>query len=254
MFSKITQKFSIKSHQKNLRTSLDNFKLDDSYSWMAMAINQKSYRNSLLSKEIVLTSSKSQKPLFKNIILSEATVKEKINLSLKIKENHKEIFLQESDDVIQINTLKIDIFNHIDKLFEKEMNYFKFQFTKSDYNPLQQVGELKGIEWFKTTLQILNKAIIESLTNPDYLFQTTIFCGINPKTNLHEFRILCFNLDITYILLENNNLRVIIYNNKNNEDLSKLKPALMGDYSFYKREMFDQLVELLALLSQGIKA
>ena len=106
----------------------------------------------------------------------------------------------------------------------------------------------------RVSFEMLTKAVLESLTNPDYLFQTTFFAGQNPKTNMFEMRLITFNLDMTFLLLDDKNLRVIIYNQKPGEKLEDLKPALTGDYSYRKREMFNHFITLLSVLSKGMHA
>ena len=134
--------------------------------------------------------------------------------------------------------------------FKKIVNVVdpSFEFTTT-----QVANEDKALEWMRVSFKILERAILESLTNPELLFQTLCFFGINPKTNADEIRIIAFNLDIKFELLANHQIRVRIYNDKEGVLGSSKKAALEGDFSFRKREMLDELIKLVSALSPGIK-
>ena len=137
---------------------------------------------------------------------------------------------------------------------KREIKYFTEKMNQSQFSARQVENEEKALEWVRVSFEMLTKAVLESLTNPEFLFQTTFFAGVNPKTNQHEIRLMTFNLDMTFLLLEDNNLRVLIYNKKPGDAESELKPALTGDYSFRKREIFDHFINLLSAISKGMHA
>lgn len=221
----------------------------DSYSWMSLAINQRSIADSILTKELVLTPLDSSKAG-----VSFQLAETKSGLIHYVFDRSKKIFSGEIKAENEIQDSKLHFKKLLDSLIEKEIKYFCEQMDKSEFSPRQVENEEKALEWVHVSFEILTKAVLESLTNPDYLFQTTFFAGINPKSKRHEIRLMTFNMDMTFLLLEDNNLRVLIYNIKPGENLNDLKPALMGDYSFRKREIFDQFIILLSAISQGIHA
>ena len=105
----------------------------------------------------------------------------------------------------------------------------------------------------RVSFNMLEKAVVQSLTDPELLFQTMLFMGTNPKSGTDEIRLITFNLDIKFEFLNNNYLRVRIYNDKNEEFGSAKKASLEGDFNFRKREMLDELTRLLSVISSGIK-
>lgn len=244
--------FKNKSHWPLLESFyLEHTNLEklNSYTWMALAINQRSIAESLLTKELVLTSLGP-----KNIRLSFQLAEIESGLVHHVFSASKKIFSGEIRNIIEVKNTRVLFNNILDSLIEREIRLFSEKMNQSQFSPRQLENEEKALEWVRVSFDILTKAVLESLTNPEYLFQTTFFAGINPKTNRHEIRLITFNLDMTFLLLEDNNLRVLIYNIKPAETLDNLKPALTGDYSFKKREIFDQFINLLSAISKGMHA
>lgn len=214
--------------------------------WVSLAINKKSIAGSLITKELDL------------FLASDA-------FSLKMAETAEGILTKfwknqasvsnsylkkDSDELLGFNQL-------IDQLIETEISYFQAKLNlppqHKSFSPAEISQEEKALEWIKVSFKILEKAVIESLTNTDLLFQTLLFFGVNPKSSLHEIRLITFNLDILFELRADGTLRVKIYNDKKEEFGSNKKADLEGDFSFRKREMFDELTRLLSLLGTGIK-
>jgi hypothetical protein len=214
--------------------------------WVSLAINKNSIAESFLTKELDL--------------LTESDV-----FSLKMAETKEGILHQLWRNQVSVcktnierNTSLLLEFNLlINKLIESEILYFQNQLNQPQvdkiYSPAEISQEEKALEWLRVSFQVLEKAVIESLTNPELLFQSLLFFGINPKTRTHEIRIITFNLDIKFELQNNCSLRVKIYNDKNGEFGSNKKTDLEGDFNFRKREMLDELTRLFSVLSPGIK-
>jgi len=220
-----------------------------SYPWMALAINQRSIAGSLLTKELVLTPTDSKKT---GVSFQLAEVES--GLVHHVFDASKKIFSGEIKNEAEIKDTRVLFNNILDSLIEREIKFFSEQMNQSQFSPRQAENEEKALEWVRVSFEMLTKAVLESLTNPEYLFQTTFFAGINPKTGKHEMRLITFNLDMTFLLLEDNNLRVLIYNIRPGESLDNLKPALTGDYSLRKREIFDHFINLLSAISKGMHA
>ncbi len=241
--------------KKNSFAQLESFYLEEGHAhaleqtrWMALAINQRSLAGSVLTKELVLTPKEGAS----GISLQLAEVKS--GLVHHVYHGKKSIYSSEMRDEAEIKNTRVLFNNLLDALIQKEIKHFAEAMNKSEFNSLQKEAEEKALEWIRVSFEILTKAIIESLTNPDYLFQTKLFMGVNPTTSKHEIRLITFNLDMTLILLDDHNLRVLIYNVKPSEEIKNLKPALSGDYSLRKREMFDHFIKLLSTLSKGMHA
>lgn len=214
------------------------------YSWMAFAVNQRTLKGSLLTKELALSGD--SKDAF-----SWQTAEVKTGHVHCVRSGKKKIFDEQVNDPSQLEKNQEQFNRLLDQLIEFHLNTFKTEFEKSPPSLRQMEAEEKALEWIRVSFDVLKKAIIESLTNPDLLFQTSFFAGLNPKTKKQEIRLITYNLDMTFILLPDHNLRVLIYNKKPHLSAEELKPALMGDYSFRKREILDQLTSLLAVLSHG---
>ena len=249
LFSKVlTGEKCLNEFRKLSNLHIQNVLVNQHPYWVSLAINQTSYRNSPLSKELVITQEEKDQQF---IVLSETNV----DTSLKAKFHNSPSFegvVIEKANIVQLKEL---IQNHFDLLLKAEIDFFQKNLNSGEFNPIHIATEAKALEWTKVSFMVLEKGIIESLTNPDYLFQTTFFCGKNPQTHMREFRLITFNLDMTFILLEDFKLRIIIYNKTpDSQSKGQLKPSLMGDYSFYRRELFDQFVNLLGLIHQGLKA
>lgn len=242
--------------KKNSWAKLESFYLEqnhsdklNSYPWMALAINQRSIAGSILTKELVLNHEDLQKP---GISFQLAEIES--GLVHHVYHASKKIFSGEIKNPQEIKETRVHFNTILDSLIEREIKFFTEQMAGGDFSPRQLENEDKALEWIRVSFEMLTKGVLESLTNPEFLFQTTFFAGINPKSNRHEIRLITFNLDMTFLLLDDHNLRVLIYNTKPGETQDNLKPALTGDYSFRRREIFDQFINLLSAISQGMHA
>ena len=216
--------------------------------WVSVAINKNNMANSILTKELDIIT----KADLHSLKMAETNDGVLHQLWKNQGAEFHSIIKFESAEILPINFL----FNQlIDKLLEEELTYFKEQLNTSTktFLPSEIPVEDKALEWMRVSFQVLEKAIIESFTNPDFLFQTLLFLGVNPKTLNHEIRLIIFNLDMTFVLQANNLLRIKIYNDKNNQLGTNPKADLEGDFNFRKREMLDELIKLLSVISPGIK-
>lgn len=243
--------------KKSSFAQLESFYLDQSqadkmatYSWMALAVNQRTISESLLTKELVLTPMDSSNDTGISFQLAEV----KRGLVEHVYAGPKKIFSGEITQDLEVKNARVLFNNLFDRFLEREIKHFTEKMNQSEFSPRQLEAEEKALEWMRVSFEILTKAVLESLTNPEFLFQSTLFAGINPKSKMHEIRLMSFNLDMTFLLLDDHNLRVLIYNKKPGENEELLKPALTGDYSFRKREIFDQFINLLSVISKGMHA
>jgi hypothetical protein len=220
------------------------------YPWMALAINQRTISNSLLTKEMILNSHYSKETSSVSFQMAELDK----GIAHHVFQGKEKIYSDIMINQLEIKNTKVLFNNILDAFIEKEIKVFTTTMDESEFSQKQKEAEIKAVEWIRVSFEMLTKAVLESLTNPEYLFQTTFFAGVNPKTFMHEMRLITFNLDMTFLLLEDKNLRVIIYNVKPGEKIGDQKPALTGDYSFKKREIFDQFIQLLSVLSKGMHA
>lgn len=220
--------------------------------WLALAVNLRTHQGSQLTKELVMTpaiDSKNKGPLF-SVIMAELPE----NLFQSLFKDNKVIYSHSLHKTEEKKETRLLFNRSLDQIIEQEISLFKKQLNLGEFSPRQMESEEKALEWLRVSFEYLEKAIVESVTNPDFLFQSTFFCGLNPKSKMREIRLITFNLDITFLLLSDHNLRVLIYNKKDGENFENVKPSLMGDYSLKKREIFDQLIKLLSVMAKGFHA
>lgn len=213
--------------------------------WVSLAVNKSSVDGSMLTKEVEIHT------------ICEA-------YSLKIAEKAGLIshqIWQNRRSLAQIRVPLSSEFNQsynqlINQLVSNNLTIFQLKLNQElrsePFSREEIAQDEKALEWMKVSFLVLEKAIIESLTNPELIFQTLLFFGINPKSQKLEIRLITFNLDIKYEFLDNGMLRVRIYNDKDGAFGSNKKAALEGDFNFRKREMLDELTKLLSAVSKGI--
>ncbi len=232
----------------NLEETLTNFYQHTdlkSAQWVSIAVNKKSIAESLLTKELEIQTRSDA------FSLKIAESKDGFFHQLwRNQENHGKGVLQtKSPLLLEYNSL-------IDTVLEKTIHDFQQKLNRVDnksFTPTEVSQEDKGLEWLRATFTLLEKAVVESLTNPELFFQAMLFLGNNPKSSHDEIRLIIFNLDIKFEVQGNGLLRVLVYNDKNAEFGSNKKADLSGDYNFRKREMLDELTKLLSTISMGIK-
>jgi hypothetical protein len=221
------------------RTELQNI------NWISIAVNKKSFADSLLTREVDVFTEKDAYAL---------------KLGLDKKEIQTQLWknqISEKKGVLPENSPLLLRYNEfIDHLLEKKIHLYQMTLSKLDeksFSSTEIATEDKALEWIKVSFNMLEKAVVQSLTDPELLFQTMLFMGTNPKTNQEEIRLITFNLDIKFEFLRNNLLRIRIYNDKNEEFGTVKKASLEGDFNFRKREMMDELTRMLSVISSGIK-
>ena len=214
--------------------------------WVSLAINKKSLAGSILTKELDIHT--------ENEIFSLKVAETKKGYLHKLWKNQhlkgKKLITSQSPFLNEYNRL-------IDYKINNEIKYFQNELIKdTTTNPSSNADisqNEKGLEWMRVSFKILEKAILETLTNSQFLFQATLFLGENPKTKNREIRLIIFNLDVQFILLKYGFLRVKIFNDKEGVFGNSKKAALEGDFNFRKKEMLDQLIQLIAISSSGLK-
>lgn len=225
-----------KSSLENLASFYRNIPID-SNTWCLFNINKNYLKDSPITREVDIHHHQQLfqlKVAINNIkIFQEARIDHKIEYQNEIINNHE---------------LKLNFNQLIDEMIA--LNIQEFTSNINTLQPIDQnllLTEEKALEWIKVSFKVLNESITKNKL--DYSF--SMFIGKNPKTLLSEFRLTIFNLDIIYQLLQDNHLRVIIYNDQQNAFGSSKTPSLKGDFKLRKREMFNQLIDLLNLLKNS---
>lgn len=214
--------------------------------WISLAINKFTIANSDLTKELEILTKTNKFQLeiarvnnrFRHQLWQNKHLRGKTQIDLH------------SPLLAEFNFLFDQLIENQLLIFQKELNA---HISEKEIQAIDRSQDEKALEWIRVSFLVLIKAIEESLTNENYLFQTLFFIGINPKTELLEIRLLTFNLDILFVLLKNGLLRVRIYNDLDGLQGSSKKASLEGDFYFKKREIFDEAIKLIAAHSPGIK-
>lgn len=215
--------------------------------WLSVAINKNTFAGSLFTKELEI--------LTENDAFHLKMAESKSGPLHQVWQNQRALL----KDFVPMNPVFIEKFNHLlDQIIEKQIVNFQHllntHLTTKPFSEAEISQDEKALEWMRVSFKILEKAIAESLTNPEYLFQTLLFMGINPKTQMKEIRVITFNLDIQFLFLDNGMLRIRIYNDKDGDLGSSKKAAVEGDFNFRKREMLDELTKIISVLSMGLKS
>lgn len=213
--------------------------------WVSISINKNNFGQSLLTKEIDVQSASD--------VISLKLAETPNGIICKTWKN--QTFIREFE-TISNEKMALNFNPLFDRIIEEELYLFKSalsSFENKSFTPTEILNEDKALEWLRASFKVLTNAVLESLTNPQFLFQTLLFLGVNPKTLNQEIRVIIFNLDIKLEIQPQNRLRVLVYDDKSGELGASKKPVLSGDFHIRHREMLDELITLIATLSPGIK-
>jgi hypothetical protein len=213
--------------------------------WISIGVNKNTIAKSILTKELEILTGRD--------VLSLKIAETKDGFFHQLWKNQKKL-----GSALVPSTLvrSIDFNQLINNLVEQKILAYQQKLNELDlknFSPLEISQEDTALAWIRGSFRLLEKAIIQSLTDSELLFQTLFFMGQNPKMSHEEIRLITFNMDIKFEFLSNGLLRVHIYNDKEGVTGSSKKAALEGDFNLRKREMFDELTALISAISSGIK-
>lgn len=247
-FSKFSTKILGPLFNRNIQETMERFYQHtglESPRWVSVAANKKSFEGSVLSRELEVHTAR-------DASMARFVLNDKGG-SAELWKNQA----SQAKGTFAENDVTASGFNSlIDQLIEKKIHQYQRKLQVLDnrtFTATEVSTEDKALEWMKVSFMMLEKAIVQSLTDSELLFQALLFMGTNPKSGSEEIRLIVFNLDIKFEFLDNHLLRVRIYNDKNEEFGSAKKASLEGDFNFRKREMLDELIRLLSVVSSGLK-
>jgi hypothetical protein len=105
--------------------------------------------------------------------------------------------------------------------------------------------ELKALEWIKTSFKVLSMALDKIKSDTTLILTGAIFFGIEPQSQKRILRILAMNLDIFYYFEEDDSLRVVIFNDKNQGHGSSQEPAFHQIIKVTKPQFYDEIIKLI---------
>lgn len=228
--------FTKNNFSKVSQSLLENLKKEDF--WLLANINRNNFKNSTNTRELD----------FYSPTLTQ------FKLALE-KDNY--LYFSATDKILYDAKLATEelyvLNNYFEQMIQKEFNFFTTKLNETKLiNPLNRETEFKALEWIKVSFKVLKEALASVKKEKDYLNSFQFFMGKNPKSDLHEIRVIIHNLDIQYTLLNDGNLRIKIWNDKDQGFGSNKTPVLTGDFSELKREMFDELIQIFVELKSSI--
>lgn len=239
------------------QVALKNFK--DSWSasqstWLALQMNQTHFRESFESYMLEAHYQYQGKTKISQINWGEGTSQLEIDTVLNSKKNISGSVSFKEHDFIQ------SIHHTLEELIHDFFKRARDLLVTSGTTPVQAGGlnpqEGQGIEWLRVTLEVLKKALEDvkakrKAGGPE-VSQGLFFCGVHPNSSKFTFRLRIFNLDIEAQEDENNALRVVVFDKKNQDSFKGLEPVLKMVFNREKQLAIDYLIQTLPNLSPTI--
>jgi hypothetical protein len=155
-------------------------------------------------------------------------------------------FAQNEDEDLNQNFI-----HKISELFHFSMDRAKELLNHDSKATSDISSETKGLEWIKVSLVVLKSAINKSLEDPNFLFDGQFFYGQRNPNEHYQMRIQCLSLDFLLEFFNDGRLRVSVWNYKNLEHNSKVQPTFLAEFVKLKKEVFEEFIILLILMSKG---
>lgn len=164
---------------------------------------------------------------------------------LNLNESQKHIYFEndkkkivkapEPDEIkYMIDMINLQILNQLKSLLKQSLNF------KND-------SDLRSFEWFKTSLNNLQTALIENNKNEDVI----INCALYFKREINELFLQLFNYDIVFKFFADPAVDVIMFENKvigSEIELSK-RPVLTHRFNEQSLQVLDILIQTLEVLA-----
>jgi hypothetical protein len=110
-------------------------------------------------------------------------------------------------------------------------------------------SESKALEWLKVSFTTLNNALEKIGTDSNLILTAGFFCGLQPDTGEKVLRLLALNLDIFYYFLDDNSLRIVIFNDKDQGHGSAKSPIFHQIIKVTKAQFYDEIIKLINKLA-----
>lgn len=162
--------------------------------------------------------------------------------------NNKELIFSKEGKVSAYNhkndkELK-DLFNlasHIAVKSSIESHYdFMKKTSEADINT-----ETRALQWIQASFKTLEGALNKVAKDPESILVAAFFSGVHPEMGQSLLRLICFNLDINYFMLEDGSLRIVVYNDKNLGHGHQSEPSFHQIIKLTKPLFYDEMIKLL---------
>lgn len=141
-----------------------------------------------------------------------------------------------------------DLFNLASHMAIKasiESHYdFMRQTSEGDLN-----AETRSLQWIQASFRTLQGALDQVVQNPEMVLVSAFFSGVNPEIGQRLLRLVCFNLDINYFMLEDGSLRIVVFNDKNLGHGEEKEPSFNQIIRLTKPLFYDEMIKLLQQVS-----
>lgn len=178
----------------------------------------------------------------------------KMTMELNTESNFKVIWKKEellfvTDDKVRAYAHKNekelkDLFNlmrHLSVKSSIESHHEEMRKTsEGDFN-----AETRSLQWIQASFKTLEGALKKFENNSDLIFTCAIFSGVNPELKQRVLRIICFNLDINYFMLEDGTLRIVVFDDKNKGHGSQQEASFHQIIRLTKPLFYDEITKLL---------
>lgn len=106
-------------------------------------------------------------------------------------------------------------------------------------------AETRSLQWIQASFKTLQGALQRIKEDPQLIFTCAVFSGVNPQLQQRVLRVICFNLDINYFMLDDESLRIVVYNDKNQGHGSQAAPSFHQIIRLTKPLFYDEITKLL---------
>ena len=117
--------------------------------------------------------------------------------------------------------------------------------TTMDYQ-----SEAQFLKWFEVSLTVLDKALDKFNKESHLVLTGCFFAGKRNDNSERLIRLIIFNLDIFFYLLEDNSLRVVIFDDKDKGHGEAQTPAFQQIIKVTKPQFYDQMILILQKITQ----
>ena len=138
----------------------------------------------------------------------------------------------------------IDLFNLARHLSVKESlkshEEFMRQTSEGDI-----ANETRALQWIQASFTTLAGALKKVGNDPDLILTCSFFSGVSPQLSQRVLRLICFNLDINYFMLEDGSLRIVVFDDKGQGHGSQQQPSFHQIIKLTKPLFYDEMIKLL---------
>lgn len=159
-------------------------------------------------------------------------------------------------EVVFIENKKIRAFSHhqsqkLKDLFNLSSHLIMKSSIESHYDFMRKTqegdlnSETRSLQWIQASFRTLQGALDKVSKNPEMIFTCAFFSGVNPEVGQRVLRLICFNLDINYFMLEDGSLRIVVFDDKDLGQGSAQEPVFHQIIKLTKPLFYDEIIKLL---------